>query len=58
LEGNLGLAKKTLLTAISLDPDYAEARLYLSELYSRIGDKTQAEIQLKEATRISQRRGK
>jgi Tfp pilus assembly protein PilF len=50
------LAKKTLLTAISLDPDYAEARLYLSELYSRIGDKIQADAQLKEATRIAQRR--
>lgn len=56
LEGNFGLAKKTLLTAISLDPDYAEARLYLSELYSRIGDKIQADAQLKEATRIAQRR--
>jgi tetratricopeptide (TPR) repeat protein len=58
LESNFGLAKKSLLTAISLDPDYAEARLYLSELYSRIGDKVQADLQLKEATRISQRKTK
>ena len=52
LNGNSGKALAYLKKTVSLFPDNENARLYLGEIYLKLGDKTQARIQLTEALRI------
>jgi len=52
LNGNSRQALVYLKKTITLFPDNENARLYLAEIYMKIGDKSQARFQLNEALRI------
>jgi Tfp pilus assembly protein PilF len=52
LSGNSGKALIHLKNIVSLFPDNENARLYLAEIYLKLGDKNQARTQLTEALRI------
>jgi hypothetical protein len=52
LNGNSGKALVYLKKTVSLFPDNENARLYLAEIYLKLGDKSQARVQLTEALRI------
>ncbi|MBM3400186.1 MAG: tetratricopeptide repeat protein, partial [Bacteroidetes bacterium] len=52
LKGNSGAALVYLKETVTLFPDNENARLYLAEIYQKLGDKTLAQQQLYEALRI------
>jgi len=52
LKGNSGTALVYLKETVTLFPDNENARLYLAEIYQKLGDKTLAQQQLYEALRI------
>jgi Tfp pilus assembly protein PilF len=58
LNGNPSEAKNLISKAVQLDPDFEPARLYLAELYLKMGKKAEAKEQLREALRINPRNEK
>lgn len=52
LLGEYSNAKKHLLNAIALDPDYALAHLYLAEFYTKTGEPALAKAQLDTAKKL------